>query len=85
MNQVAAVSATNNNNNNKKAIIGCCYKNRTICFKNCDQKIVHKAPETEGEFIGNKITDQVLKPKPMPHENARNVEDFSSYSTEKKR
>ena len=53
-------------------------------LKNCYQKIAHKAPETEGEFIGNKITDQVLKPKHMPYENARNVEDISSYSTWKK-
>ena len=34
-----------------------CYKRRNKCF----QKIIHKAVEATGEFLGNKIADTVTK------------------------
>ena len=63
-----------------KSIIGCCYKNRTRCFKNCDKKIAHKAAEAKGEFIGNKFTNKIVKQKTVP-----DVQEIYSYSTRKKK
>ena len=45
-------------------------------LKTATKKVAHKAAEATREFIGNKITDQTLKPKPMLHENSRNVEEI---------
>ena len=44
------------------------------CSKNCFQKVVHKAAEPTGEFMGNTIVDKIVKPKPVIDENPRNVE-----------
>ena len=40
------------------------------------KKVVHKASEASGEFIGNKIADKIVKPKPVPNANLRNVEEI---------
>ena len=32
-----------------------------------------KAAKAMGEFMGNKITDKIVKPKPVPDTNFRNV------------
>ena len=45
-------------------------------LKTASEKIVHKAAEARGEFIGNKITDNIVKPKPVPDANSRNVEEI---------
>ena len=37
------------------------------------QKVVHKAAEATGEFIENKIAEKIVKPKPMPEVNSKNV------------
>ena len=37
-----------------------------------------KAAEATGEFIWNKIADNFVKPKPLPTENSRNVEEIIS-------
>ena len=34
-------------------------------IKTTFKKEVHKAVESTGEFIGNKITDKIVKPKPV--------------------
>ena len=34
-------------------------------LKTASKKVVHKAVEETGEFIGNRIADQIVKPKPM--------------------
>ena len=39
-------------------------------------KIVHKAAQATGEFIGNKIADKIVKPKPVIDENSRNLEQI---------
>ena len=44
--------------------------------KTAAKKVVHKTVGAAGEFIGNKIAEKVMKPKPMPDENSRNVEEI---------
>ena len=34
-------------------------------LKTASKKVVHKAAEATYEFIGNKITDKIVKPKPV--------------------
>ena len=51
------------------------YKNRNRSCKNCFQKVVPKTAEATRELIGNKITEKVLKPKPVPDESSRNAEE----------
>ena len=51
-----------------------CNKNRTICCKNCFQKVVDKTPEAKGEVIGNKIVEKLVKPKAMSDRNSINAE-----------
>ena len=52
-------------------------------LKTVSNNTVHKAAEATGEFIGNKITDKIVKPKHLTDEYSRNIE--KSYSTRKKR
>ena len=40
------------------------------------KKVDHEAAEATGEFIGNKIADKTLKPKPVLDENSRNVKEM---------
>ena len=42
--------------------------------KTASKKVVNKAAEATGEFTGNKITDKIVKPKPVLDVNSRNVE-----------
>ena len=45
-------------------------------LKTASRKVVHKSVKATGEFIGNKIADKVVKPKPTIDENSRNVEEI---------
>ena len=56
--------------------IGYCPQNRTWCSRNCFQKVVHKAAEATGGFKVNKIANKIKKPKPVPDENWRNIEEI---------
>ena len=38
-------------------------------LKTASKKVVHKATEATGEFIGNKIANKILKPKHVIDEN----------------
>ena len=40
------------------------------------KKVVHKVAEATGEFIGNKIAEKIVKPKPVPYVNPRNFEEL---------
>ena len=40
------------------------------------KKGLYKAAEAAGEFMGNKIADKNVKPKPVIGENRRNVEEI---------
>ena len=44
-------------------------------LKTATKRVVHKAAKATGEFILNKITDKILKPKPGPKANSKNVEE----------
>ena len=45
-------------------------------LKTTFQNVVHEATEATGKFIGNKIVDKIVKSKPVPDENSRNVEEI---------
>ena len=45
-------------------------------LKTAPKKVVHKIAEATGEFIGNKITDKIMEPNPVPEENSRNFEEM---------
>ena len=45
-------------------------------FKAVTKKVACKAVKATGEFLGNKIDDKIVKPKPMPDENSRSVEEL---------
>ena len=42
-------------------------------LKTASKKVVHKAVEATGEFIGNKIADKIV----TPNENSRNVKKIT--------
>ena len=44
-------------------------------LKAATKKVAHKAAEATGKFIGNKIANKIEKPKLLPDENSRNVEE----------
>ena len=51
-------------------------KTRLDALKTDSKKVVYKAAEVAGEFKGNKVTDKTVKPKSLPSENSRNVEQI---------
>ena len=44
--------------------------------KTSSKKVIHKTAEATRELIGNKIAEKIVKPKPVPDENSRNVEEI---------
>ena len=40
------------------------------------EKVVHEKAEATGDFIGDKIADKIVKPKPVSDANSRNVEEI---------
>ena len=44
--------------------------------KTAFKKVVHKTAEATGVLIGNKIAEKIVKPKPVPDLNSRNVEEI---------
>ena len=38
--------------------------------------VIHETAEASGELMGNKITEKILNPKPVPEMNSRNVEEI---------
>ena len=47
-------------------IIGCCYKNKARCCKNCSQTALHKRTEVTGKSTGNKIAEKIERSKSVP-------------------
>ena len=45
-------------------------------WKAASKKVAHKAAKATGEFIGNKIADKIVKPKPMLDEKSRDVKEI---------
>ena len=46
-------------------------------LKTASRKVVHKAAEATGEFIGNKTADNIVKTNPVIDDNSRNVEKIT--------
>ena len=46
------------------------------CSKDFYQKVAHKATEATGEFIGKKIADKIVKPKPVFDMNSRMINKY---------
>ena len=59
-----------------KQLLDFATKTRVDPLKTASQKVTHKVTEGTGEFIGNKIVDKTLKPKPVPDVNSINVEEI---------
>ena len=52
-------------------------KTGIVALKTATKKVVHKAAEATGEYIGNKIADKTVKSKTVTDENSRrNVEEI---------
>ena len=45
-------------------------------LKTATKKVAHKVAEAKGEFIENKIANKIVKPKAVPDDNSRNVEEI---------
>ena len=54
-----------------KQLLDTAAKTGLDALKTTSQKVVHKAAEATGDFIGNKIVDKIVK----PDENLRDVEE----------
>ena len=65
-----------NLSNKYRIIIGYCYKEGLDALKAVTKKVVHKAAEATREFIGNKIADKAVTPKPVTNKNPRNAEEI---------
>ena len=52
-------------------------------LKTVSKRVVHKAAESAGDFIGNKIVNKIVKPKPVPDANSRNFEEIVILSEKK--
>ena len=59
-----------------KQLLDAAAKKGLAALKTATKKVVYKAPEPTGEFIGNKITDKIGKPKPEPVKNSKNVKEI---------
>ena len=44
--------------------------------KIASKNVVNKTDKATGKLIGNKVTVKIVKPKPVPDENSRNVEEM---------
>ena len=51
-------------------------KTKLDALKTVLEKVVYKADEARSEFVGNKIADKIVKPKPVPNNNLRNIEEI---------
>ena len=51
-------------------------KTKLDALKAVLEKVVYKADEARSEFVGNKIADKIVKPKPVPNNNLRNIEEI---------
>ena len=65
--------ARNLSNKYGKQLLDTAAKTGLDALKTASKKVVLKAAEATGEFIENKIADKIVKPKPFPAENSRNV------------
>ena len=51
-------------------------KTELNALKSVTKKVAHKKAEERGEFIGNRIADKLVKPKPVLDENSKNDKEI---------
>ena len=59
-----------------KKLLHTARKTELHAVKSDFKKVIYKTTEATGELIGNKISEKIGKPKPVPSENSRNIEEF---------
>ena len=57
-----------------KQLLDIAVKTELDALNNASKKVVQKAAETTGHFIGNKIAEKTVKQKPIPDENLTDVD-----------
>ena len=57
----------------EKKLLDAATKTELDALKFPSKKVVHSAAEATGKVIENKISDKVMKAKPNPDENSRNI------------
>ena len=65
----------NLSNKKGKQLFDIATKTGLNALKTASKKVVHKAAEATGEFIGNKIADKIVKPKSVADANSTNIEE----------
>ena len=68
--------AKNISKKNGKQLLDTARKTGLDALKTVTIKVELKEAETTGKFIGKKIADKILKPKPVLDENLRDVEEI---------
>ena len=68
----------------EKQLMDTATKARLDALKTPFKKVVHKASEATGEFIGNEINDKIVEPKLVPNENTRDVDKIVILPEKKK-
>ena len=66
----------NLSNKYRKQLLDAAVKTGIDTLKTASKKVDHEAVEATGEFIGNKIVNNIVKSKPVPGENSRNVQEI---------
>ena len=66
-----------NQRNVEKKLSDTAKKTAIDATKTASKKVVHKTAEATGELTGNKIAEKKVKPKPVPDNNSKNVEEVS--------
>ena len=69
-------TARNPSNKYVKRLLDVATKSERDALKTATKKVAQKVAEARVEFIGNKITDKVLKQKPVLDENSINIEEI---------
>ena len=59
----------------RRKLLGTAIETGLDALKTTTKKVAHKAAEATGELIGNKFVNKLVKPKPVPEENSRKVEE----------
>ena len=59
----------------RKQLLDTAIKAGLDAAKTVSKKLIHNAAEVTGEFIGNNLADKVVKPKPVPDINSKDVEE----------
>ena len=57
----------------EKKLLDAATKTELDALKCPSKKVVHSAAEATGKVIENKISDKIMKAKPNPDENSRNI------------